>query len=1014
MEPTREGDDLGKITPPKTPNLQQPEKTFPELMKLIHTLDDVSRPSKMDPERKSGEPEDDDQIQSKVVANVIASLEDEDNGTDELPAQDSEFRPTLENKIEQPLILDIDPRATEHDMSEDWKLDAGPSDTPEETFGDQDVPMAKESVPEQEMECQSESSHVPVELGDVTKAKVRNEQNQNELVTKHSQASDLERTGLCKEVASIIPDHDTGPSKLNNENVEVIAQFIKDTQPEKKKPLKLKKTGNRQSKSKKVAKPLQNVDFQKKRGVQVKPIQNWRKVIKFPQSTQERQIHEQLFKSPLPTYIPCVPKGTSQRLIATLSAKDVEQLCCPGCKDRFLLPHTFFQHVYRKSIGISFNCQLCQKRLSFNNHCHLKMHVMSHLENDGVSVVASEGVNIVPLGSKELQVGFFDDNCSSELDNVYRETFRNDPNMDQCSECRLSIEKNQLQAHFLLGNVNFFKECGECSQVLPNQCSLSAHERIHRREKPYSCPECGTDFQTWNTFQHHVQKSCLHEYKVWTFECKLCVQKGVGPSEALIKAQNLVGHVIDHHIKLYYKCTSCSKAFDSKDAIYKHRDEVHGASTNHQADFSILYKANFLRKNNIFMSIDALERKMETLSRDWFKDFVFQCPSCCEFFEDGPALDEHNAQWCQMQQFKENENWCRSKLFPPPKDAKLTEKKLKLEECWRILQEICPKGCAQCHETLVTLKGHLGTHLDLEGSNLELTAIPPPSLLSPMVERRVSSVHSEPDEEPPEPKRRKTRSAVAANLESPRLSNPEPLEPQAPVAEPEIECPKQILLPAVEVKSEALESPKPLVSIKDKRSPAFLLKKKIKSKIAKKSEIKPFVESLGLDMPSSRNLMAINRLSKKALAVGSSVSDTKNSTSNVGNHTNMSKFKCALCDFDSEFEDSFVSHIRIHRPSNVDIGDYFQCKQCGMCFASEPAWRKHLFLLHRIKRPDPEDYCEPLEYADDGPSDIVQNEPALKPRQNVCQVCSKAFASPVELRRHFRSHGMAFLQTGVQ
>ena len=29
-----------------------------------------------------------------------------------------------------------------------------------------------------------------------------------------------------------------------------------------------------------------------------------------------------------------------------------------------------------------------------------------------------------------------------------------------------------------------------------------------------------------------------------------------------------------------------------------------------------------------------------------------------------------------------------------------------------------------------------------------------------------------------------------------------------------------------------------------------------------------------------------------------------------------------------------------------------------MSFASEPSWKKHLFLLHRIKRPQPWDYCD--------------------------------------------------------
>ena len=40
--------------------------------------------------------------------------------------------------------------------------------------------------------------------------------------------------------------------------------------------------------------------------------------------------------------------------------------------------------------------------------------------------------------------------------------------------------------------------------------------------------------------------------------------------------------------------------------------------------------------------------------------------------------------------------------------------------------------------------------------------------------------------------------------------------------------------------------------------------------------------------------------------------------------------------------------------------DFLQCKLCGMCFASEASWRKHLLILHRVKKPSPDFYCEDL------------------------------------------------------
>ena len=101
--------------------------------------------------------------------------------------------------------------------------------------------------------------------------------------------------------------------------------------------------------------------------------------------------------------------------------------------------------------------------------------------------------------------------------------------------------------------------------------------------------------------------------------------------------------------------------------------------------------------------------------------------------------------------------------------------------------------------------------------------------------------------------------------------------------------------------------------------------------------------------------------------------------------------RCALCNFRSESQTEFLAHIRSHKPTvkrgdmaavpteaelaaqnnpnskklaifaqKSEVSDCLQCKECGMCFASEPSWKKHLFLLHRIKKPQLDDYCENL------------------------------------------------------
>ena len=70
-------------------------------------------------------------------------------------------------------------------------------------------------------------------------------------------------------------------------------------------------------------------------------------------------------------------------------AHDVDQISCPGCKDRFLLPTSFYHHLYRRSVMITFTCGPCgDATMTFYNKCHLRVHVLTHLEADGLASVS--------------------------------------------------------------------------------------------------------------------------------------------------------------------------------------------------------------------------------------------------------------------------------------------------------------------------------------------------------------------------------------------------------------------------------------------------------------------------------------------------------------------------------------------------------------------------------------------------------------------------------------------------
>ena len=675
-----------------------------------------------------------------------------------------------------------------------------------------------------------------------------------------------------------------------------------------------------------------------------KPIQNWHKILRLPNQYVElgaKWTETQVFRNVLPPYVPCVPPNTSQRLIEALTEREVDQLSCPGCKDRFLLPTSFFQHLYRKSVLISFVCGPCGNlSMSFHNKCHLRVHILSHLELDGsssVPVVEPETLSVSSLSEDLLSVGFVDQSFNEELGKL--DTEFKSFSVDNCTECLAKIGSANLVKHF---QADASVECDLCHMYLPSACAWKAHQRIHRGRQPYVCPECGTTFETQPMFAEHVQTTCQHEGRVLAVQCKICQTKNL--SNSLVDQDSILAHVYQTHIKLYYKCSECPKAFVTKPAIYNHRSKSH-AQEEDKADFTLLYKASFLGSKNLFGTRTEFEKRMNPLFEKWQRCYTFKCLACQTYFETPEDLRSHNSKWCQLQ----TGNKIVSKLFKETKlackrDLIEKEKVAKLESNLKTLQSLCSDGsCEGCSVISQTMQTHVEEHKNKGPKN----------------EQKTEDVETEEDV----PNQiRITRQRI---IESPATPAP----------------------PVVKQESVVAPIPDPPPEVKDEKL------KKAKTSKRKKIEVKSFVESLGKDMLSDKRLLAYNRLGRKSLVFGSTVS-TKTAED--------AAYKCGLCDFTTNTRDSFQAHILIHRPVG---SEFFQCKQCGMSFASEPSWKKHLFLLHRIKKPNPDEYCE----------DLVRSEPETADSigEHSCSVCNKRFLTDLELRRHFRGHGMAFLKSNA-
>ena len=545
-------------------------------------------------------------------------------------------------------------------------------------------------------------------------------------------------------------------------------------------------------------------------------------------------------------------------------------------------------------------------------------------------------------------------------------------------------------------------------------------------------------------------------------ECVLCKRKGL--SNPYAKEDSLFAHFYDSHIRLYYKCTDCNRAFAEKTSIYAHRNEFHGnnngnekekgtekklllnknaagnnnrksrislkqkedeqqqqkslqrgrrQSATMQSDFSVLYKAAFLKApHRLFSTREALESRLTSLIKTWRREFKFTCFSCETLFDNVGDLRDHNTTWCQMQNTRKSNNFssnnwgasASAKLFDRSYNHEATSNgaggnrsadllpDLTQNETYEKMNqhlanlEALSSSCPDCQKIGLDYRAHLVHHTkhgltatstssdarsaktcSTEIHQVESALPASPATSSPFTSSNLSldlqNTSSSPVvritrqrlEAAARPSSTEPTNLIANNSPTP-FSSSNKTSKKAAVAEVKATAEaNSSMVEAAESKlgSAITVTPSPLAT-NTTTTPTTNRKTKKKKFKSDKQAAMALVEVLGIRQPQDRHLMKINKVHKKALSFGATaipISPEKK----AGGSDECRSFECGLCDFSSELRQKFSAHISLHNPEG-----HLQCQMCGMCFASEPSWKRHLFLLHRIKRPQPYDYCQAL------------------------------------------------------
>ncbi|XP_019905750.2 zinc finger protein 687b isoform X2 [Esox lucius] len=728
---------------------------------------------------------------------------------------------------------------------------------------------------------------------------------------------------------------------------------------------------------------------------------------------------------------------------------------CLECGDAFALERSLARHYDRRSLRIEVTCNHCAKRLAFFNKCSLLLHAREHKERglvmqcshlvmrpvtveqmigqqDSTSGMLSPSISSLPpasspsttSGAPALSTGSSLLKDTQSPSTTQPRSVRRVPQSPQalmplpckkgevlqyqnfkCPECQAQFSgKAELVAHFQQIRATPNSTCTLCSppMMLPNSCSVLAHQRIHKHRAPHVCPECG-GIARQASFQTHLEEACLHFARRIGYRCSSCQVVFGG-------LNSIKSHIQTAHCEVFHKCPSCPMAFKSAPSAQGHINTQHPALNDGQA--KMIYKCVmcdtvFTQKPLLYMHFDTHLAKQ--------KVHVFKCPDCTKLYAQKGSMMEHIKTAHRGQSVRQEgqldastpaptnpstpslpkpkpsaktensdgEDWGRDQeeddeeeeggeeeddedYEQPESQPSATENNRGAPSEWSCQQ--CQKSFAQSDDYTSHMKTEHGKALKKFPCRLCQSSFSTSSSLR----RHVRVIHE---------------------------GNKRVFHCQYCTEGKRTFSSQLILEKHIRVHHR--------VRANDGKGPPQTRKRSAQgegpgSSSEQDGEVGPPVagieEKAGSESGEAREEEDGAGPSKRTRGA-SALAETEEEDS---------VFRCVPCGFATEDGAEFQRHIPQHRADAAS----FQCLQCGVCFASAGSLGRHRFITHRVRDPQGDSERRPAR----APPSSVDGSPSSSPQKGeegegslCCRVCSRHFDRASDLSTHLRTHGMAFI-----